>query len=229
MYQKEGIDVEFVGHPLLEEIPPKTDKEMFFKDFGFDTNKKLISIFPGSRVFEINNLLKLFLDSARIIKSKQENVEFALCQAPAIKDELISKILKEYSDLNIKVLKNKNYELLSVSDALMLASGTVALEASLYGTPMIISYRGPWFLYFIYRLVRCIKRVCLVNIILNKDIVPELIQINANKKLIASNILRILNDEEYRNNMINSLNNVKQMLNSEGSAKNTAIIINNNI
>ncbi len=229
MYEKENIDAEFVGHPLLAEIPEKTDKNIFFEEYGFGKNKKLISIFPGSRVFEINNLLKLFLDAARIIKLKNSNVQFALCQAPSIKDDLINKTLEKYKDLNITVLKNKNYELLSVSDALILASGTVALEAALYSTPMVISYRGPLFLYIIYRLVRCIKRVSLPNIILNQDIIPERIQFQAKSDIIASDILKIINNEQYREEMISSLNNVKEKLTTTGAAKNAAKIINNNI
>lgn len=229
MYDSYGIDSEFVGHPLLTQIPEKADKTAFFKEQNLDENKKLISIFPGSRVFEIKTLLKLFLDSAKIIKQKSPNVQFMLAQAPTIKDELIMPMLDNYKDLDIKVLKNRNYDLLAVSDALILASGTVALEAALYETPMIISYRGPFYLYFIYRLVRCIKRVCLPNIIMNKDIVPELIQYDAKPKIISENILKILDDENYRENMINSLKNVKQMLKTSGAACNVAQIIVNNI
>ena len=92
-----------------------------------------------------------------------------------------------------KVLKNQNYELLSSADALILASGTVALEAALYETPMIISYKGPMYLYIVYRLVRCIKRVCLPNIIMDEDIVPELIQKHATPENVSRNILYILN------------------------------------
>ena len=129
----------------------------------------------------------------------------------------------------IKVMKNKNYELLSISDALILASGTVALEASLYETPMIISYKGPWFLYFIYLLVRCIKRVSLPNIILNKDVVPEIIQIKAKSDIIANNIYKILYDEEYKSNMKNSLKNVKQKLMSSSASLEAANIISKDI
>lgn len=222
MYEKVGVDVEFVGHPLLSQLPEKADKTVFFKEFGFDTDKKLISIFPGSRVFEIKNLLKLFLDSARLIKNKNNNVQYAIAQAPSIKDDLINEVLSEYSDLNIKVLKNKNYELLSVSDALILASGTVALEATLYDTPMIISYRGPWFLYLIYRLVRCIKRVSLPNIILNKDTVPEFIQSKAKPGLIADYILKLMEDELFRNSMTDDLKNVKNILKTSGAAHKAA-------
>lgn len=229
MYEKIGVDVEFVGHPLLAQIPEKTDKNTFFEENNLDKNRKLISIFPGSRVFEIKNLLQLFLNSARLIKKELPNVQFAMAQAPSIKDELILPVLEEYKDLDIKLMKNRNYELLSVSDALILASGTVALEAALYETPMIISYKGPVFLYMIYMLVRCIKRVCLPNIIMNEDIVPELIQKNATPEKISSNILYILNNETYRNSMKNSLNNVKQKLITSGAAQKTAKIISDNI
>lgn len=225
MYEKIGVDVEFVGHPLLSQMPEKTDKNTFFEENNFDKTKELISIFPGSRVFEIKNLLQLFLNSARLIKKERPNVQFAMAQAPSIKDELLLPMLEEYKDLDIKLMKNKNYELLSVSDALILASGTVALEAALYETPMIISYKGPAFLYMIYMLVRCIKRVCLPNIIMNEDIVPELIQKNATPKKVASNILYILSNETYRNTMINLLRNVKQKLSTSGAAQKTAKII----
>ena len=138
-------------------------------------------------------------------------------------------IIEKYPDLNIKVLKNKNYELLAVSDALILASGTVALEAAIYNTPMIISYRGPWVLYFIYRLVRCIKRVCLPNIIMDEDIVPEILQGDAKETKITEEINKILNDDVYKNKMINSLKNVKQKLSTECASKKTAQIIANSI
>ncbi len=229
MYEKEGINVEFVGHPLLSEIPEKTDKISFFEKNNFDKNKKLISIFPGSRKFEINNLLKIFLDSAKLIKEKHPDIQFALAQAPNIKDELINHMLSNYKDLNIKVLKNSNYELLSVSDALMLASGTVALEAALYQTPMIISYKGPWFLYFIYLLVRCIKRVSLPNIIMNEDIIPEILQLNARAHKVAENINKIIENDEYRKNMIYKLLNVRQKLETTNPAIKAAEIISKNI
>ncbi len=229
MYEKIGVDVEFVGHPLLSQLPEKANREILFAQNDFDLNKKLISIFPGSRKFEVNNLLKIFLDAACLIKEKHNDVQFALAQAPSISDELINPILENYKELNIKVLKDKNYELLSSSDELILASGTVALEAALYNTPMIISYKGPWFLYIIYMLVRCIKRVCLPNIILDKDIVPELIQSKAKPKIIADNILRLIEHAQARENMVEALKNVKEMLQTSGAAYNTAKIIESNI
>ena len=229
MYDEIGVDAEFVGHPLLAEIPDKINKVEFFAQNNIDTNRKLVSIFPGSRKFEINNLLTLFLESAKLLKEKNPDIQLALAQAPSIKDELINPVLEKYKDLNIKVLKNKNYELLASSDALILASGTVALEAALYNTPMIISYKGPTFLFLVYMLVRCIKRVCLPNIIMNQDIVPEILQFKANPKIIFEEVNKILNDEEHKNKMIQMLKNVKQKLSTSGAAQKTAEIIANNI
>lgn len=222
MYKKEGIDVQFVGHPLVSQMPAAADKNEVFEKYGLDKNKKLISIFPGSRTFELHYLAKTFLEAAKIIKEKNKDVQFVIAQADSLSDRTFSKFVK---DTDIKIVKNANYELLSTSDALMLASGTVALEAALYNTPMIISYKGPWFAYLVYRLVRCIDRVCLPNIIMDKDIVPELLMADSNPQTIAHNLLKILNDETCRQNMIHDLSQVKAVLSKHEAAAEVAQIL----
>ncbi len=222
MYEKEGIDSQFVGHPLISQMPEKADRNYIFEKYGLDKNKKLISIFPGSRVFELQYLMKTFLKSAELIAKQRNDVQFVIAQADSLKDDVFNKYLGK---TNIKVVKNDNYSLLSVSDALMLASGTVALEAALYTTPMIISYRGPWIAFFVYRLVRCINRVCLPNIIMDKDIVPELLQTDSNPKVISENLLKILSDTSYRQAMIDDLSKVKSILSEYQSSKEVATII----
>ena len=112
--------------------------------------------------------------------------------------------------------------MLSVSDSLILASGTVALEACLYKVPMIIAYRGPWLLYFIYLLVRCIKRVCLPNIIADKDIVPELLMAKAKPDIIAYETEKLLYDKPYREQKIQELGSVKELLSDKVSSKEAA-------
>ncbi|MBS6552585.1 MAG: lipid-A-disaccharide synthase [Clostridium sp.] len=222
MYEKEGIDAQFVGHPLITQMPPCANRDEVFEKYGLDKNKKLISIFPGSRTFELHNLMKTFLKSAALIAQKRDDVQFVIAQADSLKDDVFKKYLGK---TNIKVIKNDNYSLLSVSDALMLASGTVALEAALYTTPMIISYKGPWIAYFVYRLVRCINRVCLPNIIMDKDIVPELLQKDSNPQIISKALLKILEDDEYRQLMKDDLSKVKAILSRHESAKEVAQVI----
>ena len=222
MYKKEGIDVRFVGHPLISQMPQAANRDVVFEKYGLDKTKKLVSIFPGSRTFELHYLAKTFLNAAKIIKEKSPDVQFVIAQADSLNDSTFKKFI---NNTDIKIVKNANYELLSTSDALMLASGTVALEAALYKTPMIISYKGPWFAYLVYRLVRCIDRVCLPNIIMDKDIVPELLMADSNPDTIAENILKILNDETCRNNMIADLSQVKAILSKHEAAKEVAQIL----
>lgn len=215
MYEKQGIDTHYCGHPLISQLPPPVDKDEFFVRHGLDKNKKLISIFPGSRTFELKNLMKIFVKSAEILKKMHPDVQFLISHAPNLSDDVFNKYLNR---TEFKVIKGENHAMLSVSDALILASGTVALEASLYQTPMIISYRGPWVLYFIYLIVRCIDKVSLPNIIEGKYIVPELIQMNAKPDLIAYNIEKLIYDADYRAKNIEELGKVKSLLSEKNSA-----------
>lgn len=219
MYEQNGINTHYCGHPLTYELPKKANRDEFFEKHGLDKNKKLVSIFPGSRVMELKNLMKTFVKSAEILKKKHPDLQFLISQAPNLSDEIYNKYIQKSE---FKVIKGENHAMLSVSDALILASGTVALEASLYQTPMIISYHGPWLFYFIYLIVRCIKKVSLPNIITKKDIVPELLQAEAKADLIANNIERLLYDKDYKENHVRALGEVKTLLSDKNSPREAA-------
>lgn len=223
LYESKGIDVHYCGHPLISQLPPAADRNEFFARHGLDTNKKLVSIFPGSRVYELKTLMKLFVESAMILQKLHPDVQFVISHAPNLSDDVFNKYLKETDFI---VIKGENQAMLSVSDALILASGTVALEAALYNTPMIISYLGPWFLYMVYLAVRCLDKVSLPNIITNSNIVPELIQSKAKPDLIAYNIEKYLYDKEYREENVNGLKEVRKMLSDKHSAHEAAQVLN---
>ena len=182
MYKKEGIDVHYCGHPLVKQLPEKADREDFFAKHELDINRPLVSIFPGSRPLELAFLAKTFIKSAQKLQKKHPELQFCISHAPNLSDSVFDKYIK---NTDFKVIKGENQALLSVSDSLILASGTVALEAALYQTPMIIGYKGPWILYFAYLIFRCIKNVSLPNIITGKNIVPELIQNKFNVESIV--------------------------------------------
>lgn len=226
LYESYGIKVHYCGHPLVSQLPPKVDKDLFFDKYGFDKNKKLVSIFPGSREFELKYLMKIFVKSAKLLQKKHSDLQFCISHAPNLSDKIYRKYLK---DTEFKVIKGDNQALLSASDALILASGTVALEAALYQTPMIIAYKGPRLFYFIYLLVRCIKMVSLPNIICDKTIVPELLMDNANINQISYDIERIIYDTDYRNQYISQLGEVKSRLSDKVSSFEAAKEISENL
>lgn len=219
MYKKVGIDVHYCGHPLVKQLPQKADKEEFFQKHGLDINKSLVSVFSGSRPLELYFLAKTFLKSADILKKKHPELQICFSQAPNLSDEVFNKY---FNDIDYKIIKGENQALLSVSDSLILASGTVALEAALYKTPMVIGYKGPYVLYLIYLMVRCIKRVCLPNIIANKDIVPELVQSKFTVKNICYETEKLLYDKNAHEKMINELGGVKSKLSDKYSAQEVA-------
>ena len=219
MYKKEGIDVHYCGHPLVKQLPEKASREDFFNKYNLDLSRPLVSIFPGSRPLELHFLAKTFINSAKELQKKHPEIQFCISHAPNLSDKIFDKYIK---DTDIKIIKGDNHGLLSVSDSLILASGTVALEAALYQTPMLIGYKGPWLIYLIYLLVRCIKRVSLPNIVLNKDVVLELVQHKFTVENICYETEKLLYDKDYRNKHISELGEVKALLSDKYSAEEVA-------
>ena len=222
LYAQYGIETHYCGHPLVSQLPPKASRVEFFEKHGLNPEKRLVSVFPGSREFELKHLMDVFKESIKLLSHRHNDLQFCISQAPNLSDEVYQKYL---GDTDIKVIKGENQALLSVSDALILASGTVALEACLYKTPMIIAYRGPQFFYWIYLLVRCIKRVSLPNIIADKSIVPEIIQKDVTPLKITYEIEELLYNQEKRAENIMQLGEVKELLSNKNSAREVAKVI----
>lgn len=222
MYESCGIKTHYCGHPLVSQLPQKADRDDFFEKYNLDKNKKLVAVFPGSRKFELKQLMNVFVKTAQNLEKLHPDIQFVISHAPNLPDEVFDKYLR---NTDYKVIKGDNHALLSVSNALILASGTVALEAAMYNTPMIIAYRGPWLFYFIYLLVRCIKMVSLPNIISGKIVVPEIIQKDVTVQNITYEIERILYDNDYRINYINQLKQVSTLLSDKVSSTEAALEI----
>ena len=216
-YEKEDIDSTFVGHPIVSELPECNNKEEFFKKHNLDLNKKLVGIFPGSRVFEIKFLLKIFLGAIKLIEKTRDDIQFVFSHAKSLKDDAFS--------VPYKKIKGENHQLLAYSDALILASGTVALEAAMYETPMLIAYRGPLFFYLVYLLVRNIKKACLVNIITKKDYVDEYLMFDATKEKISKGILEILDNSKKRQHIIEGCKLTKDLLSEKHCVVEVAKVI----
>ena len=151
LYESYGIETHYCGHPLVSQLPKKVDRDEFLISHGFDPARKLVSIFPGSRKFELKNLASVFIKAAKDLQKKHPELQFCISHAPNLADDVYDKYIK---GTDFKVIKGENQALLSVSDSLILASGTVALEASLYQVPMIIGYGGPWIIYLAL-ILRC--------------------------------------------------------------------------
>ena len=230
LYKEKGVNAEYVGHPLISQLPQNFDREEFIKQNNIDPNNKIVGVFPGSRKMEINYLMPIFLESVKQIHQHSKKVQFCLGQAPNIEDKLINKYLDDFTkkeNIEIKVLKNQNHALLSSSDAVILASGTITLEAALYTTPMVISYKAPSLAYFLYLCVRYLKFISLPNIIAGKKIVEEFLQHRAKPELISQEVLSLLYNSEKREQMVHELSQIQNTLGEKVASKEVAKIINN--
>lgn len=221
IYENAGMDVEFVGHPFIGEVKTALERDKAYKIFGLDKNRKIIGILPGSRSQEIKTLLPVMLESARIIKKEIPTVQFVLPLAKTVKNDEVSGQIKQ-SGLEIKVIEGFTYDVISMSDLLIVASGSVTLEAAILKKPMIIVYKLHLITYFIARLVCHISTIGLVNIIAGKEVVPELHQGNATSENITSWVLKALRDEKYYERMKLELAKIEPLLGEKGASQTTA-------
>ncbi|EKE03198.1 MAG: Lipid-A-disaccharide synthase [uncultured bacterium] len=228
VHKNAGVNVEYVGHPLMSQLNKDFNKQDFIEANNLDPYKKIIGIFPGSRKMEINYLLPIFLKAAAKIKSFSQKVQFCVGQAPSISDELINKHIKKFNKdnaIDIKIIKNQNHPLLASSDVAMLASGTITFEAAIYKTPMVVSYKGPLIAYLAYLLIRYLKFVALPNVIAGKKVVEEFLQYKAKPDDIAFEVMSLLHNQSKREKMIQELELIQLQFGDKIASKEVARII----
>ena len=186
---KHNFPVHFVGHPLIDAINNReqTNKEAFAKLHGLD-QRPIIALLPGSRKQEISKMLRIMLS----ITDTFEDYQFVIAGAPSQDASFYAPFLNKQ---NIHLLLNKTYELLSVSHAAIVTSGTATLETALFKVPQVVCYKGNAISVAIARQVVKLKYISLVNLILDKPAVKELVQEDCNAIDIDLELQRILSTE----------------------------------
>ncbi len=214
-YSSINFNVHYVGHPLLDVI--KTNKNETL-DRG---QEKIIALLPGSRDQEIKKILPEMIN---IIKNFK-NYSFYICAAPSQKRSTYLKYIKDKNIEKVKIVENQTYEILSKSSAALVTSGTATLETALFKIPQVVCYKSSWISIMIGKfLLRNLKYISLVNLILDKEVVKELIQENLNEKNLTSELKNIL-EGDHRINMLKSYNELIDKLGDKGASEKTALKI----
>ena len=214
-YSSINFNVHYVGHPLLDVI--KTNKNETL-DQG---QEKIIALLPGSRDQEIKKILPEMIN---IIKNFK-NYSFYICAAPSQKRSTYLKYIKDKNIEKVKIVENQTYEILSKSSAALVTSGTATLETALFKIPQVVCYKSSWISIMIGKfLLRNLKYISLVNLILDKEVVKELIQENLNEKNLTSELKNIL-EGDHRINMLKSYNELIDKLGNKGASEKTALKI----
>jgi len=222
-YNSHGIEAEFVGHPLIGTLNPDLEQEECRERLGI-TSSPLIGLLPGSRRGEIEKILPLLLETAGILQKDIPEADFIIPVASAELNPVIKEKLRAAS-ITAKVAEQNSQEIIAAADLLILASGTVTLEAAFFLKPMIIVYKLSFFSWLMAKILVKIPFIGLVNIVGGKEIVPEFIQYQAHPKEIARRAVEILTQPEIRNRMIRELTIVKEKLGPTGAAGRAARVI----
>ena len=219
---KHGMPVTFVGHPLIDAIANRIPvDEATFRQTHQLNEKPIIALLPGSRKQEINKMLTGMLSVVKTFSDYQ----FVIAGAPSQDPEFYNSFI---TNENVSFVENCTYDLLSVSHAALVTSGTATLETALFKVPEVVCYKSSWISYQIGRQLVKLKFISLVNLILNKEVVTELIQGDFNSERIAKELSSIL-EGPVRKAQFEAYHELETKLGGPGASKNVAELIYNSL
>jgi lipid-A-disaccharide synthase len=216
-YSEKGVDVEYIGHPLIDRVSTTTSKRLFFEQRSLDEMIPTVSLLPGSRKKEIIYNLPILLRTARLLHWNRP-IQFLLPLVSDVHSSIANRILKEeVGELPLNMVIDDTYNAVGHSDLAVIASGTATLEAALLGTPLISVFKISILTWIIGQYLVRVPHYCLVNLIAEKRIVPELYQAAFTEETLYNEISAFLDDESLLNRARIELNEVRTKLGGGGA------------
>jgi len=217
-YATYNYDVNFVGHPLIDAIADRTQisEYKFRADYGL-SDKPIIALLPGSRKQEITKMLSVMLS----VVNDFEDYQFVIAGAPSQDFSFYKPFINQD---NVAFISNKTYDLLSVSTAALVTSGTATLETALFKVPQVVCYKASPISYQIAKRIITLKFISLVNLIMDKEVVTELIQGELNSKRLKKELQNILDDDQ-RIKFFISYYDLEKKLGGKGASEKAAKLI----
>jgi lipid-A-disaccharide synthase len=213
-YRKHGIDVEYRGNPLVDEIERRiskmSDREELLKILELD-HRPVIGLLAGSRRHEVESILPQMVKVIRYFPQYQ----FVLAGVKDLPDELYLKIIKREP---VKLVKDKTSEILYISDAALVASGTATLEAALFNVPQVVCYKGDFLSMLIAWMLIKVKFISLVNLIMDFEVIKELVGYSLNKRKLLKAFKEIIHDGERREQILDNYRQLKEKLEPAGAS-----------
>ena len=217
--KKHGFPVEFVGHPLIDAIENTSleENDSFRKANGLDPQKPIIALLPGSRKQEVQKMLDVMLS----VKGDFPDYQFVIAGAPSLPNEFYEPFLRGNK---VGYVSNKTYTLLKHSHAALVTSGTATLETALFGIPQVVCYKGNWISYQIAKRIITLDFISLVNLIMNREVVKELIQNELTSKNLKKELSKIIGGPE-RERILSDYKVLREKLGGRGASQLAARLI----
>lgn len=217
-YRKWDYEVEYVGHPLADVVDSAQNEIDPLPGAILSplNENNIIALLPGSREQEVLKKLPVMLE----VSKSFPDYRFVVAKAPSLNDGFYDNLLEQYK--NVRSIRNKTYQLLLQSKAALVTSGTATLETALFGVPQVVCYKGSNISYQIAKRLVKVKYISLVNLIMDKEVVKELIQDDMNVANVKKELARILKDQEAINKMKSDYADLKKLLSEGGQASKKA-------
>ena len=217
--EKHGMPVHFVGHPLIDALQdrPAPDPIKFCKAHGLDPDKPIIALLPGSRAQEVRKMLPVMLSCV----PRNTGYQFVVAGAPSLEADFYASYLREGE---ARLVMDQTYALLQVAHAALVTSGTATLETALLGVPQVVCYKGSWISYQIAKRLITLEYISLVNLIMDREVVTELIQTTLTPENLNRELQEILQGKG-REEQLRAYEVLRTKLGGEGASNKAAKLI----
>jgi lipid-A-disaccharide synthase len=223
LYERAGVPVEFVGHPLIDLARPSQSREDVLRAAGVAGAGPIVALLPGSRPNEVRHLLPDLAAAAKLIATRVSDVRFLVARAPSLDDSLFAPVEDLQRDgVPIGLLANATDDVLAASDVVITASGTATIQTALHGRPMVIVYRLAPLTYAIGRRFVRVSQYGMVNLVAERPVVPELIQDALTPATVADEAISLLTDAARAETMRRDLSIVRARLGGPGASRRAA-------
>lgn len=220
LYREAGVDVRFVGHPLVDMVAPEQTREQLLRRLNLDPAKPVMALLPGSRPNELKRLAPVMAAAAPRIAAAVPGVQFLVARAPNLSDRLFESF--GIPGVTLRIVEGRTDDVLNAAETVVTASGTATVQTALHGKPMVVLYQLSPLTYRLGRRMARVDMYAMVNLIAGQRVVQELIQDDCTAEAVAAEAVRIATDTEYRGRMIEQLADVCRRLGGSGASERAA-------
>jgi len=223
-YAGSGVDASFVGHPFAERPPPEPPAH-YRAELGLAPSRTTVALVPGSRRSELRRLFPPMLEAAERVRAAHPDVQFVVPVAPTLTRAELAPFLARHATLDVTLVDGRTDEAVGASDAALVKSGTSTLEAGLMLRPMVVVYKFSWLSYLVARLLVRITFFSLVNLLVGRRVVPELLQGGASPERMAAELEAVLAEGPARQAQLEGLREVRASLGAAGAPERVAGVV----
>jgi lipid-A-disaccharide synthase len=216
LYRAAGVHVEFVGHPLIEQMVPSDSREAFLTRVGLDPDRPTVALLPGSRQNEVARTIPTIAESLSLIGEQIPGVQFVVAGAPELPDSVFAPLRSVAA--SVGVVQGETDNVLANADVAITASGTATVQCALHERPMVVVYRLSGLTYQLAKRLVRVEHIAMPNLVAGQRIVPELVQEMFTPERVSEETVRLLQDPRHHASTRAALRDVRQRLGGPGAS-----------